>query len=274
MSSTMTKGQKIAKVFFFLAFAPYAIALVFFILVGISDSFGNGLFAAWILSYCMFIFGIIPACIIYQVAYILRKKFLGKIKLRNYIAVVGVIIVLVAGAFLANVFRYEIEHAYMKHSAKAMLKRADEIIAYRDDIRREVFDIEGSYKSVLVDYDKRQVGILYDYSIGEFWKVTLEADNDVLNSIKKKYMVQAVIPLKNQDGKLITFCGNEKNSHRTIAIILECEDGVYCADEIRERDTGFTRFSGLKWSRFFVDENLTADDFDEEWNLITANEEN
>ena len=274
MSEALTRGQKIAKVFFYIAFAPYAAAFAVFIVIAISDRFGNGLYVAMILFYYMLVSGIIPVCIIYQAAYVLRKKLLGKIKLKKYIAVVGAIMVLVAGAFLANLFRYNIEYAYMKHSAKAMLKQADEVIAYREDIRREVFDIEGSYNSVLVDYDKRQVGILYNISLGEFWKVTLEADNDMLNSIKKKYMVQAVIPLEKQDGKLITFCKNEQSNPRTIAIILKCEDGVYCADEIREYDTSRPGFSDLQRSQYYVGENLTAEDFDEEWNLITNTEEN
>ncbi|MBQ8176377.1 MAG: hypothetical protein IJ035_05005 [Oscillospiraceae bacterium] len=283
MSDAMTKGQKIAKVFFFLAFAPYAIVLVLFIFGCIADGFDGGAFGALMILYLMCEYAVIPLCLIYQIGYILRKTVLKKVQLKKVVIVFGAIAAVVCGVILVDAFSYEIEYAFMKIGARSMLARADEIAYYNfkqppatDTYPRtkNVFDIEGAYESVLVDYDSRQVGILCGGTLDKFWKVTLEADNGVANKIKKDYIVQAVIPLENQDGKLITFSDEENNRHRTIAIILECEDGVFCADEIRERDTGFVRFSGLQWSQYYVGENLTAEDFDEEWNLITTVEEN
>lgn len=286
MSSTMTTGQKIAKVFFYLAFAPYAIALGFFVYGCITEDFETGAFAAIILLYLMCIYAIIPVCLIYQIGYVLRKKC-GKLKalpLKKFAAVFVIIAVTIGGVILADAFKYEIEYAIMKAGARSMLRRADEVVYYFFEEPPDTdaypgtstaFDIKDGYSSVLVDYDRKQVGILYDDGLLDcFWKVTLEADNSMRNNIKKKYVVQTVIPLNSPGEKLITFCESEENNHRTIAIILECESGTYCSDEIRETDMGYTQFSGLKWSRFYVGDNLTADDFDEEWNLITANEEN
>ena len=69
--------------------------------------------------------------------------------------------------------------------------------------------------------------------------------------------MQAEIPLSYPGKKLITFYETESNKHRTIAMLLIQQDGtIYFADNIKEKDTGFTRYTGLDSSGFFVGEDV------------------
>lgn len=69
--------------------------------------------------------------------------------------------------------------------------------------------------------------------------------------------MQAEIPLSYPGKKLLTFYETESNNHRTIAMLLIQQDGtIYFADNIKEKDTGYTRYTGLNSSEFFVGENI------------------
>jgi len=98
------------------------------------------------------------------------------------------------------------------------------------------------------------------YGYDEFWKVKLQEttkNSYEYNHIIKDYFMQADIPLGFPGKKLLTFYETESNVHRTIAMLLINEDGkIYFADNIKDKDTGFTRYTGLSDSRFFVEKNV------------------
>ena len=102
--------------------------------------------------------------------------------------------------------------------------------------------------------------MLLNTSIDEFWKIKLEKttkNSSTYQHIINDYFMQADVPLNYPGKRLISFYENENLIHRTIAFLLIYEDGtIYFADNIKEKDTGFTRFTGLQWSEFFVGENI------------------
>lgn len=260
--------QKAPKIIFILSFIPYLLVLISGIAAAI---FGAGFFFTNYYGWDGFVLGviisamgmttvipIIPVCLIYQIAYILRHKIkaLGKISIKKYAAVFGVIIAVVAGAILLDTFSYDIRAAFKKSQAKEMLSRAEERIEYdtHDYVLDGVFGIEDVvHDTVLIDYDTFEVALLYEAGYDDYWSVKLEKtspDSDVIRHIGEDYYVQAEIPLSAPGKRLIGFAESGINRHRTAAFILEMADGsVYYADEIKDED-GYTPYSGLNSSDY------------------------
>ncbi|MBP0964916.1 MAG: hypothetical protein J5999_06445 [Oscillospiraceae bacterium] len=260
--------QKAAKIILIISFVPYGLVLLSGIFGAI---FGVGFFFDTVYGLDGFLIGIlgagmsmiyipiIPACLIYQIVYLIRSKveFLKKIPFKKFAPVAGGIALVIIGVILVNSFEYEISAAIQKNAAKRMLKNAEEKIEY--DMAE--YDLDGIFgfkdcihDCILVDYDKNEVGLLYSAGYDEYWSVRLApTDGKTVESMERKYILQAEIPLNSPGKRLLTFSENPSNSHRTIAMVMEMSDGsVLYADNICEPDTGYTRYSGLNSSIFRI----------------------
>ena len=258
--------RKAAKIILIISFVPYGLVL----LSGIHGAiFGAGFFFDTVygwdgfligaLGACLSMIPIIPACIIYQIIYLIRSKIevIKKIPFKKFLPVAGGIALVIIGVILFDNFKYEIGAAAEKNAAKKMLENAEEKIEYNvaDYNLDGIFDFKDCiHDCILVDYDKNEVGLLYDVGYDEYWSVRLApADSETVRSMERKYIPQAEISLNSPGKRLLTFSENPSNGHRTIAMILEMSDGsVLYADEIREPDTGYTRYSGLNSSIFRI----------------------
>lgn len=275
--------NKAPKIIFILSFIPYLLVL----LAGIASAiWGAGFFYTSYYGWDGFVFGItimlyqllcmipvIPVCFIYQLAYILRRKVkaLGKIGIKKYAGVFIVAGVVIAGAILLDTFEYDIGKFFEKQQAKSMLKRAEEKITYDESSYHSgsgIFNIKDIIDdTLLIDYDNFEVGLVYYVGYPEYWSATLSGtspDSDIIRHMDKDYLVQAEIPLSSPGKRLISFYPNDEYSnHLTIAFILETEDGsVYCADELKEKDTGYIPYSGLGSSPYRVDKNTKLSDLE------------
>lgn len=260
--------RKAAKIILIISFVPYALVLLSGIIGAI---FGAGFFFDTVYGWDGFLIGvlgaglamlyipIIPACLIYQIVYLIRSKVgaVKKIPFKKFAPVAGGIAAVIIGVILVNNFEYEIGAAIQKNAAKNMLKRAEEKIEYNvaDYYLDGIFGFKDCiHDCILVDYDKNEVGLLYGAGLDEYWSVRLvPADSTTVRNIESKYILQAEIPLNSPGKRLLTYAENPANAHRTIAMIMEMSDGsVLYADEIREPDTGYTRYSGLNSSIFQI----------------------
>jgi len=81
----------------------------------------------------------------------------------------------------------------------------------------------------------------------------------------EEYFVQAKIRLSAPGKVLYSFSVDEDSRHRTVALLLETEDGtLYFADELKEYNIDRDRFTGLHWSRFSVEEGTRLSDLQEQ----------
>lgn len=260
--------RKAAKIILMISFVPYGLVL----LSGIFGAvFGAGFFFDTVYGWDGFLIGalggcismiyipILPACLIYQIVYLIRSKveFIKKIPFKKFAVVAGGIALVIIGVILFENFKYQIGAAAEKNAAKNMLKRAEEKIEYNvaEYNPDGIFGFEGIiHDCILVDYDKNEVGLLYGGGLEEYWSVCLApTDSKTLRNIESKYILQAEIPLNSPGKRLLTYADNPSNSHRTIAMVMEMSDGsVLYADEICEPDTGYARYSGLNSSIFRI----------------------
>lgn len=260
--------QKAAKIILTISFVPYGLVILCGIIGAVS---GAGFFFDTVYGWDGFLIGalgacismiyipILPACLIYQIIYLIRSKIgvIKKIPFKKFLPVAGGIALVIIGVILFDNFKYEIGAAAEKIAAKKMLENAEEKIEYNvaEYNLDGIFGFEGIiHDSILVDYDKNEVGLLYSAGLDEYWSVRLvPTDSKTVRSIESKYILQAEVPLNLPGKRLLTFSENPSNSHRTIAMVMEMSDGsVLYADEIREPDTGYTRYSGLNSSIFRI----------------------
>lgn len=258
--------QKAAKIILIISFIPYVLVLLCGIIGAIN---GAGFFFDTVYGWDGFIIGmlgavlsmalIIPVCLIYQIVYLIRSKieFFKRIPFKKFLPVAGGIALVIISVILFDNFKYEIGAAAEKNAAKKMLENAEEKIEY--DMAEYNLDGIFGFKDcihdcILVDYDKNEVGLLYSAGYDEYWSVSLApTDSETVLSMERKYILQAEVPLNSPGERLLTYADNPSNSHRTIAMIMEMSDGsVLYADEIREPDTGYARYSGLNSSIFRI----------------------
>ncbi len=260
--------RKAAKIILIISFVPYGLVLLSGIIGAI---FGAGFFFDTVYGLDGFFIGvlgaglsmsyipIIPACLIYQIVYLIRSKIgvIKKIPLKKFLPIAGGIALVIIGVILFDNFKYEIESSVEKNAAKKMLENAEEKIEYNV----AEYNLDGIFgfkdiihDCILVDYDKNEVGLLYSAGYDEYWSVRLaHTDSETVRFIENKYIQQAEIPLNSPGKCLLTYAENPSNGHRTIAMIMEMSDGsVLYADEIREPDTGYVRYSGLNSSIFRI----------------------
>ena len=270
------KNKKL-KIMLIISCIPYILVLLSGILCAIfgvtiffnkiqgMDAFLLGVMA---LGYLLiFYVPIIPVCLIFQVACLIKSKFglLKQITTKKYIIICSVIVVVVVVGLLINSFSYEIESFFEKQSAKKMIKNAEEeiVLSTSTVVVGGIFDIEGyEYECVFVDYDKMEVGFLLKAGFDTFWKERLEeydTESKEYYHIIDEYFVQAVIPLEKDNGTLI--CFSTEADHLTVAMMIIYDDGtVYLVDDIREDDG--RRYTGLNQSKFRVEDNVKFRDLE------------
>lgn len=260
--------NKAAKIILIISFVPYGLVILSGIIGAI---FGAGFFFDTVYGWDGFLIGalgacismiyipILPACLIYQIIYLVRSKIevIKKIPFKKFLSVAGGVVLVIIGVILFENFKYEIGAAAEKNAAKKMLKNAEEKIEYNvaEYNLDGIFDFKDCiHDCILVDYDKNEVGLLYDVGYDEYWSVRLATtDSKTVRNIESRYILQAEISLNSPGKRLLTYADNPSNSHRTIAMVMEMSDGsVLYADEIREPDTGYVRYSGLNSSIFRI----------------------
>lgn len=245
--------------------------------------------AVFILCY----YPVIPACVVIQIACLLRlDEDMRAVKLKKYIPITAAVVVVVCGSILLfeegspilsalSDIRYRKNREKEKSAAVSMYEDADEIILYRSEKpkpirdvdgrivydpsdREPFFNIEGCTAScILIDRDAWEVGFIYDSYKDEFWKqklVQTTENSPELQHIREDYFVQAIIPLNTAGKRLVTFSVDGYYTNKTIAMILETEDGIYFADEVRESDTGFPQCNMLDWSDFTLGRDVKYSD--------------
>lgn len=264
-------NSKVKKVLFTLTFAPYALVLLsglvgmifgvdFFFSTSYGlDGFLLGALAA--LFAMVVIVPVIPVCIVFHLLCLLRKNvpFLKRISIKKFAVICSVLCFAVLAAILFRSYSYEIERMFEKANARQMSARADEKISFNKHETHYggIFNMpEYETEHILIDYDKNKVGFLINAGYDEYFEVRLaetSPDSSEYRHIADTYFVQADIPLSSPGERLVSFYDEESNAHRTIAALLFYEDGrVFYADEIREKDTGFERYTGLCGSEYYV----------------------
>ena len=263
--------MKLSKKILILSFIPYLLILLYGIIsifTGISffysTTYGSWAFVIGVIavSYALtFMVPIIPVCMIYQICYLFRNTF-KNVENKKYIKTCLIVGLLVVGAIFIYSHSFDIDKFFEKESAMQMIKNADEKIGFNESEIKigGIFNIpEYTHSHILIDYDNMEVGMLLNSGLDAFWKVKLNnttKDSSEYQRIINTYYMQADIPLSNPGKRLISFYEDKPNMHRTIAFLLFYNDGtIYYADNIKEKRTGYTRFSGLKWSKYFVGEN-------------------
>jgi len=272
---------KVAKILFIISFLPWIIVPVNGILGAV---FGVDFFFNTCYGWDGFLLGvlgallgmtlvpILPVCLVYEICYIVRNKVpaVKKVPAKKFYITVGTVCAVIAVAVLLYVFRYEIRRVYETISAKRMSKEAEEQISFNEnDISCDgILGIEEfTTDTVFVDYDKMRVGFLLG-TVDEFWSVKLKettAEAEELIRLYEEYFVQAKIRLSAPGKVLYSFSVDEDSRHRTVALLLETEDGtLYFADELKEYNIDRDRFTGLHWSRFSVEEGTRLSDLQEQ----------
>lgn len=266
--------SKVVKTLFIISFLPYLLVLIYGIirsflgfpfLFTVIYGFDAFVFSIVYVLYTFTIIPVIPICLIFQVCYILKNKVkrFKNINTKKYIKVCGIIALILLSLLVINSYSYQIEKFIEKISAKQMVNNAEEKISFDENniILDGIFDMpEYKYNHILIDYDKKEVGILLFASGDEFWKVKLQKvtkANSTYQHIINDYLMQADIPLNYPGKRLISFCEDEEHEHITIAFLLIYEDGTnYIADNIKEKGSRFNgRFTGLNASKFSIGEN-------------------
>ena len=275
-------NSKVKKVLFILTFIPYALVL----LSGLTGAiFGVGFFFdtvygldGFLLSVIFALYAmvmvvpVIPICIVFHILCLLRKKvpFIKKISIKKFALFCTVLFLVVSVPLLLNEYSYEIEKMFEKANAKQMSARADDKIAFNlNTVRCDGIFNMPEYKTnhILIDYDKNKVGFLINASYDEYFEIDLaetSPDSSEYRHIADTYFVQADIPLSSPGKRLICFFDEERNSHRTIAMLLFYEDGsIFYADEMREKDTNYEPYTGLRGSEYYVfEESLKLADYE------------
>lgn len=278
MPSIDIKGEtfmksKAAKIVFLISWLPWAAVLlygVYGVFFGV-DFFGTrygwegflvGIMCAGIL---LCIVPVLPVCLIYEICYIVCNCVPGlrRIPVKRFFLIAGVLCVVVVGGVLCYEFRLEMEAAYQKVSAKHMIKNAEELIPYGDYTAKEdgIFGLEEFIcHTIMIDYDKPAVGLLFDASFDEFHKVKLykmDTEDEIreVQQMERNYYVQTIVPLSAPGKRLLSFYYDEyKNGHRTIAFLMEMENGdIYYADRIGEEERDGACYLGLYNAKYFID---------------------
>ncbi|MDD6035535.1 MAG: hypothetical protein PUC30_04995 [Lachnospiraceae bacterium] len=266
--------NKAAKIIFLISFLPWLLIPVCGILGAI---FGVGFFFSTCYGWDGFFLGVLgavlgmtmipvlPVCLVYEICYVLHSKVprLRKVSTKKFFVSALVLCVVVAGSVLAYVFQNEIERTCEKVSAKRLVGRAEVMIPYGTYTSAPdgIYGIEEcTCETILIDYDRHEVGFLYNALLGEFHKEKLrkadtEEENQEVMGMTGTGYVQAVVPLSTPGKRLVSFYTEPDNSHLTGALLLEMENGeVYYAKEVREKSTGFECYFGLSDSEYYVGE--------------------
>ncbi len=273
------KAAKAAKIIFIISFLPAAAILLYafyglFFDVEVLFGYESGTTA---FRDVILLFGLVftcyipvlPICLVYQIIYILRLRLCNKkpqmAGVGKMFAVTGIAAAVIIGIAAFPTIRYYVQD-YAENSAaqKMYYKYCDERIDYNTNVQQcgGVMGIKGQeHNCIMVDHDRHRIGFIacdrpeyHEIMLTDAAENTAEAER-----IKSEYYVQSVFPLEK--GRLITFCTGPENSHRTIAMLLEYNDGtVYYASALTDKDTGYEIYLGLDRSQYYSENQLKYDE--------------
>lgn len=265
------KKNRAAKIILIVSFAPELYCIVSGIISAVdgfdfmfNTSYGITAFinAALFTAFGLFMVGIFPAFIIIRIACIFKIGDVAQnISNKKYFAVTGVVAATVFGIILYIHYEPDIRRNAVRkreqNAAELMYSNAEEKIEINDELVSEgIYIKECVYDSLLIDYDDMKLGFLIESYLPEYSETELsEADAEALSDIKENYFAQAVIPLSSPGKRLITFYCEKDISNKTCAVILETENGVFAAADIRNRNNSHV-YSKLDDSAFFVGEDV------------------
>lgn len=258
--------SKASWIVFAVSFLPLLLCVTISFICG-GGFLSNFIFAIW---FFIFYIPVFPACLIVQISCLLRiNGKMRRISVKKYIVITIAITITVCGGLALFFFRDSIANGIgrqlEKSAAVNMYKNAEQKLTYNEStFYSGILGIdEVVHDTVLIDYDKHETGFLFGGSHGEFWKAELKktaADSYDIRKIQYDYLVQCDVPLSAPGKRLVTFCEDDTLQHRTVAMIMETEDGFWFADDIREKDTGYSRFNGFHWSHYYVGKGVKYSD--------------
>lgn len=259
-------NKKAAKITFFVSFVPYIIGLlvsissIFFGVDFFGKVYGWNAFAFTALVYLAFfstMIPILPICLLYEIGYIVYRKFgpFDKKGLKKLSGILAGIFVAGIGLFLLNLFSTDIEQFVDKQQAKTMIKKAEVAVPYNlSTINCDgILNIEGEkYDKVFVDYDTMTVGFLTSHSLERYDSFKLIKATDGLDAkakLESEYQEQAVVPFPDGSGNLTVYCPQDcVNTGSTCAVLVERNGEQYY---LTEKDKhGIRIYSALNGSDF------------------------
>ena len=237
-----TKGQKTARVFFWISFVPAVLLLMYGVYCAFagfdffSTSYGLEGFvnAVLVMGLIFCVIPVFPVCIIYQLVYLLW----GKLKLKNvvrkkeFLWTVGVIVSVLSLAVVWNFEKYSIIYHVDSISAQRMYKNAEDMVEYRKQVQNygSVMGIKDLHNSCLMlDIDSMTLGIVHDDGIEQYSRMPFtKAENldeaaEVLGL--ENYYLQSVVRFEKVDYNLYSFSVDISNSGITECCIIETADG-------------------------------------------------
>lgn len=171
----------------------------------------------------------------------LNKNFVVRHLLQPILLVLGIGIM-----FLLVSTIKDINNVNKQNNVKTIINKADDVLEYNlsSIYSPSPNELQYQHNTIFIDYDEMTVSFLLVANYHEFHTFKLSKDNKC-NNINNK-QIDYTIP--SSENTLITFYPIEENNHRTSAIQLMMKDGtVYSVCDLKEEDTGYYYYLGLKW---------------------------
>ena len=237
-----TKGQKTARVFFWISFVPAVLLLMYGVYCAFAgfDFFGTSyglegfVNAVLVMGFIFCVIPVFPVCIIYQLIYLLwgKLKLKSVVRKKEFLWTVGVIVSVLSLAVVWNFEKYSIIYHVDSISAQRMYKNAEDMVEYKKNVQNygSVMGIKDLHNSCLMlDTDSMTLGIVHDgdiegYSRMPFTKAeNLDEAAEVLGL--ENYYLQSVVQFEKIGYNLYSFSVNPSNSGITECCIIETADG-------------------------------------------------
>ena len=276
--------MKLSKLLFFLSFAPAVFLLMaaeMSIFTGstwfFSKEYGFDAFISTLMlgGLAMCYIPILPACLIYQVVYVLlfkvpkglpddahaqdnadkttvqggpsipvpTSRLSNKTKSIIAVSLFAVMVIVVLG----KLFMPKIKESIEEHKAQRMYENAEVRLDYNKTYQYTsgILGIEEqTCPCVLIDYDKMRIGLLVSdeprYNNYIEYDLTA-ADKEAADRLNDKYIVQTQTTLPD-GGKFTAFRNNNDHGMYTKALMLEKSDGsIYINDDLGTGDGALTQ---------------------------------
>lgn len=251
-----TKGQKVARVFFWISFVPAALLLLYGVYCAFAgfDFFGTSyglegfINAVLVMGLIFCVIPVFPICIIFQLVYLLwgKLKLKSVVRKKEFLWSVGVVLSVISLAVVWNFEKYSIIYHVDSISAQRMYKNAEDMVEYKKNVQHygALMGIKELHNSCLMlDTDSMTLGIINvgdieRYSRMPFTKAeNLDEAAEVLGI--ENYYLQSVVHFEKVDYNLYSFAVNISNSGITECCIIETADGEIwysdCFDSFSDR---------------------------------------
>ena len=241
-----SKPNKAAGMIFKLSFLP-AILVVLASLIGMftgvrffkGNAYGITGFLVSLISYghALCIVPVLPACLIYQMAYgvaivLKRRTKWSYKKITVLLAVIGIVLL---GAVTVYSNWWEFSQYYEKKNAVRFYNSADEKIDYNLNEQNldGILGVKQQQTScILIDRENKEVGFMVNGTVDEFYSYKFDKCGQDEQQELDELFIQAEFALKD-GGKLISFYPKKSYEHRTCALLWITGSGEkYCKTEI------------------------------------------